>query len=130
MANDYRPHRRLRRLATYALIFGVLMGTPFVGATSGSAGHAPAPGHARLAAGQDNEPTLPEAHRSLLPSTCWIVNQPLGATGTGWIIDARRRLIITNEHVVEGTDSVFVYFPVEEGGRVVREEQRYLKEVK
>jgi S1-C subfamily serine protease len=48
----------------------------------------------------------------LLPSTCWVLNegparpQAQLSFGTGWVVDARRRLIVTNDHVVEGVDSV------------------------
>lgn len=50
-------------------------------------------------------------------------------TGTGWILDAERRLIVTNDHVVTGHQFVEVYFPTFEDGRLVADPNYYLEEV-
>jgi S1-C subfamily serine protease len=66
-----------------------------------------------------------EIYHKLLPSTCWVVDeQRVGSKsvpswGTGWVVDARRRLIVTNHHVVDGVDVVYVSFPMMKNGRVV-----------
>jgi tetratricopeptide (TPR) repeat protein len=72
-----------------------------------------------------------EIYRKLLPSTCWIL-APVGvgsetgiSSGTGWVADAQRRLIVTNDHVVKGADSVLVFFPAVNDGRVVKDMDFY-----
>jgi S1-C subfamily serine protease len=47
--------------------------------------------------------------------------------GTGWIIDRKRRLLVTNHHVVNGDDRPYVYFPVMENGRLIAEPEYYKK---
>jgi tetratricopeptide (TPR) repeat protein len=47
-------------------------------------------------------------------------------SGTGWVLDAQRRLIVTNYHVAsEGACKVF--FPIFENGRIVSDPKRYVK---
>lgn len=46
--------------------------------------------------------------------------------GTGWIIDAKQRLIVTNQHVIEGYEACEVYFPEYVDGRLVTDPQRSL----
>ena len=60
------------------------------------------------------EETATQVYRKTLPSTVWIVWQMEPgrySTGTGWVIDRTLKLVITNHHVVEGTEQVSVYFP-------------------
>jgi tetratricopeptide (TPR) repeat protein/S1-C subfamily serine protease len=70
-------------------------------------------------------------YHKLLPSTCWVVHeqrvgsQSVLSWGTGWVADARRRLIVTNHHVVDGVDVVGVVFPILKDGRVVNDERAY-----
>src|SRR5262245_52083654 len=45
--------------------------------------------------------------------------------GTGWVVDAKRRWLITNSHVVGNQDSVFATFPMYENGRLVAERSAY-----
>jgi tetratricopeptide (TPR) repeat protein/S1-C subfamily serine protease len=72
-----------------------------------------------------------EIFQKLLPSTCWIVHekqvgsQLILSFGTGWVVDARRRLVMTNHHVVEDVDVVSVVFPIMKDGRVVNDEAAY-----
>src|SRR5262245_19763089 len=69
--------------------------------------------------------TPKEIYHKLLLSTCWVVNEKrVGSEsvisfGTGWVVDSRRRLIVTDDHVVDGVDVVVVVFPILNGGRVV-----------
>jgi tetratricopeptide (TPR) repeat protein len=75
--------------------------------------------------------TPKEIYHKLLPSTCWVVHEiRVGSKsglswGTGWVVDARRRLIVTNHHVVDGADVVRVGFPIMQGGRVVNDKRFY-----
>jgi tetratricopeptide (TPR) repeat protein len=43
------------------------------------------------------------------------------------VVDARRRLIVTNDHVLEGIDSVRVAFPAVKDGRVVNDAEFYFE---
>lgn len=74
-------------------------------------------------------------YRHLLPSTCWIVvrdpaDRRVLKMGTGWLSDAQRRVIVTNEHVVRDFDALDVYFPIEKDGRTLVEPDHYLKKEK
>jgi tetratricopeptide (TPR) repeat protein len=72
-----------------------------------------------------------EIYHKLLPSTCWVVHeQRVGSGsvysfGTGWVVDALRRLIVTNHHVVDDVDVVGVVFPILKNGRAVNDERVY-----
>jgi len=63
-----------------------------------------------------------------LHSTVWVL-VPLGGTraytGSGSLIDASRRLILTNYHVVKENERAFVHFPIFEKGKPVAERQAY-----
>src|SRR5262245_11854173 len=45
--------------------------------------------------------------------------------GTGVLVDARRRLLVTNFHVVEKRPDVIVFFPSFQGGDVVTDPEHY-----
>src|SRR5207249_1567090 len=75
-------------------------------------------------------------YQKTLKSTVWVV-VPVGKdgnklkvkSGTGSLIDANRRLILTNYHVVEGSDKeVFVLFPTYEKGKPGAVRQVYRKQ--
>lgn len=40
-------------------------------------------------------------------------------SGTGWVIDAQQRLLVTNQHVIEGFEECEVFFPEFANGRLV-----------
>lgn len=63
-----------------------------------------------------------------LSSTCWVTNSY--GRGTGWVLDREKRLIVTNDHVVQTVDVSEVFFPIKENGRLLREPDYYLKNVK
>ena len=70
----------------------------------------------------------PELYLQTLRGTVWIVNETAEGTffGTGWLVDEDTRLIITNDHVVEGTDQVKVYYPrFDETGRPLTDPDEY-----
>jgi S1-C subfamily serine protease len=71
----------------------------------------------------------PAVHARLLKSTGWLRTTTEGV-GTGWVVDAKRRWLITNLHVVGDQDRVEVFFPVERDGKVVVERQFYLENQK
>jgi tetratricopeptide (TPR) repeat protein/S1-C subfamily serine protease len=72
-----------------------------------------------------------QIYHKLLPSTCWVVHEKrVGAEsvlsfGTGWVVEGRRRLIVTNHHVIDGVDDVGVVFPILKDGRVVNDASAY-----
>jgi S1-C subfamily serine protease len=53
-------------------------------------------------------PTVAEIVKAITPSTVLVINEANGqrqASGTGWVYDRSRGLIVTNDHVVEGGTS-------------------------
>jgi tetratricopeptide (TPR) repeat protein len=77
----------------------------------------------------------PEIYRQLLQSTVLIINVCANgdvATGTGWIVDKSKRLIVTNDHVVDGTKALLVLFPAYKDGKLITDQDYYLnlKDVK
>lgn len=48
--------------------------------------------------------------------------------GTGWVLDAKRKLVLTNHHVVEGANKCRVYFPLFENGEIVSDSDATIKE--
>jgi tetratricopeptide (TPR) repeat protein len=90
----------------------------------------PGPGPLPKPEGVAPRPFSPkEIYHNLLPSTCLVIWQKQAGSGidrgwgTGWVVDARRRLIVTNHHVVDGFDVVRVGFPIMKDGRIVNDER-------
>lgn len=71
-----------------------------------------------------------EQHQKLLKSSGWIRFEVSGGMshGTGGIIDLDRKLMVTNHHVVDGQDTVWVIFPEFKDGKLIREESHYAKQ--
>lgn len=72
--------------------------------------------------------TAKELHQKLLKSSGWIQQRngdQILSHGTGWVLDAERKLMVTNDHVVAGQDVVWVIFPKYKDGKLVREESEY-----
>lgn len=72
-----------------------------------------------------------ELHALLLKSSGWVrfeVKPGSTSNGTAWVVDAGRRLMVTNDHVVAGADEVRVLFPKYADGKLVREEGAYRAE--
>ncbi len=59
-------------------------------------------------------PTGAQIYKKAIPSVVWIHSKrPRGlATGSGSLVDAERRLVLTNYHVVEENPDARVFFPV------------------
>lgn len=74
-----------------------------------------------------------EVYNEMLPATCWLkidyLNNgvPWEKYGTGWVYDVERRLIVTNEHVVHGYDTIFAYFPETVDGELQHDPDWYRK---
>ena len=65
----------------------------------------------------------------VLPSISVImpeINGQYNSSGTGWVLDAERRLLLTNDHVTTGATDCLVFFPLYENDQVVTEEDRNL----
>lgn len=84
-----------------------------------------------------------EIYRRLLAGVVWVTSGAESEgrwrwsdAGTGWLVDGPNRLVVTNHHVVnpgagytEGLvadDTLRVYFPRFEGGRLVTDSEQYL----
>jgi tetratricopeptide (TPR) repeat protein len=80
---------------------------------------------AALAAGPAAADSAPRQtpYRGALRGTAFIVT-PDGS-GTGWLLDRDRRLVVTNHHVVGRAEVVQVVFPSYEKGKVVAERSHY-----
>src|SRR5262245_8445022 len=69
----------------------------------------------------------PEAYKKTLKSTCWIV-RPAGEItyfGTGVLVDRDRRLVVSNQHVVDEDREVLLFFPQKKDGEVITEKRWY-----
>lgn len=73
--------------------------------------------------------TAQEIAERLKYSTCYI-RIPGVSLGTGWVIDAEKRLVMTNHHVIVGAKEIHVYFPQKRNGQWVNEEAYYRNSVK
>ena len=68
----------------------------------------------------------PAVYDKLLQSTAWVRSATEGV-GTGWVVDARRRWLVTNLHVVGDRDGIEAFFVAEKDGRPIGERQFYLE---
>lgn len=72
-----------------------------------------------------------EVYDRLLRSTVCLqieLGEGRRTTGTGWVLDADRRLIVTNQHVVDEHETVSLRFPKFDDGRVVSDPDAYTDE--
>ena len=102
------------RLKNYRLLTGVLLLTAALAL----------PRQAEAQGGPDT------VYKKALPSTGFVVttkpNNMLGY-GTCWVVDAEKRLVITNQHVVSGVTTCKVAFPRFQNGDVVTRSGAYGK---
>src|SRR5262249_34803424 len=69
-------------------------------------------------------------YRRALRSTAWVrvgQDQKLARMGTGFLVDRSRKLLVTNQHVVENQETVEVVFPLYQGGGVVADKKNYIR---
>jgi tetratricopeptide (TPR) repeat protein len=74
-----------------------------------------------------------DVYDQLLHASCWlrcIGPDGNGKMGTGWVLDVKDRLIVTNWHVIDGFLDASVYFPVSTDGDVETDPDFYLTRVK
>lgn len=64
-----------------------------------------------------------ELYEFTLKGTCWVTLQ--NSYGTGWVLNKEKRLVVTNDHVVEGVDAVLVYFPVKKNDAPITDSTWY-----
>lgn len=62
-------------------------------------------------------------------STC-LLNLPGKSSGTGWVLDLDKRLVVTNQHVIASGATIHAYFPEKKGGEWVNDVNHYLRFVK
>jgi S1-C subfamily serine protease len=66
-----------------------------------------------------------KVYQKTVESTVWILGSD--KSGSGILIDAENRLVVTNHHVVEGDKSVIVFFPDKVNDRQVTEKKHYIE---
>lgn len=72
------------------------------------------------------EENADKVYASTLQGTVWIVTPDW--TGTGWVVDLEKRLLVTNEHVVGSLAEVAVLFPaLDKDGKPVAEKRYYME---
>lgn len=71
-------------------------------------------------------------YRQTLNSTTWVITKGSEGTssGTGVLVDAQRKLVVTNAHVVSDARNAVVFFPDIKNDRPVVERSHYLTNVK
>ena len=72
-----------------------------------------------------------EIYRRGLVGTAWvcIFFKDHYVSGTGWVLDRDRKLLVTNHHVVAGAESAKVFFPAYRNGRAISDRNYYLEQV-
>jgi serine protease Do len=73
-----------------------------------------------------------EVYRKTLSSTAWVLAKSSGETssGTGVLVDAEKKLLITNFHVVGEARTAVIFFPDMKDEKPIVTRQHYLTEVK
>jgi serine protease Do len=73
-----------------------------------------------------------EVYKKTLSSTAWVLAKTDGATssGTGVLINAEKKLLVTNFHVVGEARTAVIFFPEVKDGKPNIDRNTYLKDVK
>ncbi len=73
-----------------------------------------------------------ENYRRTLQSTAWVLakNSEGTSSGTGVFIDAERKLLVTNAHVVGDARATVIFFPEMKDGKPIVERSHYLTNVR
>ena len=79
-----------------------------------------------------DEPSLPDLPQQIydqaMPSVVWIENFDGESQGSGVLVDQERKLVVTNQHVTEAADFVFVSFPVRDWDGKLIDDRDYYRE--
>lgn len=69
-------------------------------------------------------------YKQALKSTAWVLvrNGNSTSSGTAWLVDRERKLLVTNHHVVGDAADVLVLFPIYQEGRLISERKAYRDE--
>jgi tetratricopeptide (TPR) repeat protein len=76
------------------------------------------------------ERTSETAYQRALRSAAWVQvyeNRQLRKMGTGFLVDRYRKLLITNQHVVDNHEAVEVVFPLYQSGGVIADKKDYIR---
>ncbi len=74
-----------------------------------------------------------KVYADTLHGTVWLLwankvgETTYSTSGSGWVVDRERKLVVTCHHVVAGTDTVRVYFPVYQNHEVIADRTYYLQ---
>lgn len=63
-------------------------------------------------------------HRSILPGVAFVVTEQ--SSGSCFLVDAQRRLVVTNFHVIRDYTQIKIFFPQYSRGEVIRDVKHYL----
>src|SRR5713226_9399323 len=58
-----------------------------------------------------------EIYKRTVRATAWV--RTSASTGTGWVVDRSRKLLVTNHHVVLNEDKVNLVFPAYKNGKLL-----------
>ena len=85
-----------------------------------------------LVAGMSAAKADSEVYKKALPSTVWVLAKTAGTTssGTGVLIDAEKKLVITNFHVVGEARAAVIFFPDMKNEKPIVTQKHYLDNVK
>jgi tetratricopeptide (TPR) repeat protein len=71
-----------------------------------------------------------EIYQQVLHSTAWVrvyQDNKAAKMGTGFLVDRYRKLLVTNQHVVDNRELVEVVFPIYQGGAVLADKKKYIR---
>ena len=86
----------------------------------------------RPGTGAADEIASKKIYPETLHATVWLLVKTANgyASGSGWVADRDRKLVVTCHHVVAGADTVQVYFPMYNNGQVIADRTAYVGKVR
>ena len=88
---------------------------------------------ADIAAKADSRGEATRVYEQVLPATAWILSEKkengkwVLMEATAWVVDAKGRLLVTNNHVVEDSRKMFIFFPAYKRGKLITDREWYAK---
>src|SRR5262245_54448459 len=69
-----------------------------------------------------------KVYEDVLQSTTWVLTKTSGKTssGTGVLVDAEKKLVVTNFHVVGEARTAIIFFPAMEGNKPIVTRKHYV----